>query len=112
MAKTVAGTGCLLTASGTADQVAFSVPCRQIRLRNYHATQTATVAVATGASAAAAMTAATAIAVTSGGDSWITIPAGKEGVVFKSGRDSYCAVNVIASGASTTVALEATPWFD
>lgn len=96
----------------TADVFYLSQKCKQVVIRNTHATQTLYAKVKTGASAAAANTAATNDAAVASANDNFLIKAGETRTIFKSTRMQFVAVSLIGSGAATTFSMEGTNWVD
>ena len=97
---------------GTIDTISLTQYVRQVAIVNTHASQIIYAKAYFGETAAAALALASAASFATGADDTVQIAAGKREVLFKSPRAKYCAIALIASGASTTYACHGSDWFD
>lgn len=100
------------TAGVAAAAFGFTGRHKQVDFRCNHATQICTVRVFSGTTAAAAKAKATATAAVIGADDNYTIGPNQRQVIAKSGRRTYWAFSVIASGAATPFVSAAEDWTD
>lgn len=114
MAAVTTAAGQFNTSTGATQEIhSFTQQVRQVAIRNTHATQTLSVKVFYGETAARALALATAAtAVTSLVNDSFTIQPGTREVIVKSPKSRFVALQVIASGATTTYFVHGTDWFD
>lgn len=110
----MAETGALLVhgnVGATADTVTLTEPVKSVVVVNKHATQTLYATVMTSTVSGAAALANVVTAVVAADETWYIPPVNGAVEVFRSTRERYVALSLIASGAATTYAVHGRRWY-